>query len=65
MRLTADGRLRPCLGHHDEINLHQALRQPDDDALRQLFLQALAIKPREHAFRSCYQPGRPMTAIGG
>jgi cyclic pyranopterin phosphate synthase len=65
MRLTADGRLRPCLGHHDEINLHEALRAPDDEPLRRLFLHALAIKPREHEFRSCYQPGRPMTAIGG
>lgn len=65
MRLTADGRLRPCLGHHDEINLHEALRASDDEPLRQLFRRALAIKPREHEFRTCYQPGRPMTAIGG
>jgi len=65
MRLTADGRLRPCLGHHDEINLHEALRAPDDEPLHRLFLPALATKPREHEFRSCYQPGRPMTAIGG
>ncbi|MCS7091499.1 MAG: GTP 3',8-cyclase MoaA [Verrucomicrobiota bacterium] len=65
MRLTADGRLRPCLGHHDEISLVEALRQPDDELLCSLFRHALATKPREHEFRTCYQPGRPMTAIGG
>jgi cyclic pyranopterin phosphate synthase len=66
MRLTSDGRLRPCLGHHEEVDLRAALQdRSSDEPLRRLFLAALASKPWEHAFRDNYQPCRPMTAIGG
>jgi cyclic pyranopterin phosphate synthase len=66
MRLTADGKIRPCLGDHGEIDLRETLRHTGDDAaLRKLFLEALRLKPLEHQFRSNYAPGRPMTAIGG
>lgn len=66
MRLTADGKIRPCLGNHGEIDLKPALRPAIDDALlRELFLSALRDKPPEHQFRNNYQPGRIMTAIGG
>ncbi len=65
MRLTADGRLRPCLGHHEEVSLREALAEPSDERLRQLFQQAIANKPWEHSFRDQYLPCRPMTAIGG
>jgi cyclic pyranopterin phosphate synthase len=65
MRLTADGRLRPCLGHHEEVSLREALADPSDELLRRLFQQAIANKPWEHSFRDRYQPCRPMTAIGG
>jgi cyclic pyranopterin phosphate synthase len=66
MRLTADGKIRPCLGDHGEIDLRETLRHTsDDEALRKLFLEALRLKPLEHQFRSNYAPGRPMTAIGG
>ena len=66
MRLTADGKIRPCLGNHGEVDLKPALR-PDfqPDSLRELFLEALRTKPLEHSFRQNYQPGRIMTAIGG
>lgn len=66
MRLTADGKVRPCLGDHGEIDLRDALRRAtDDEAVRQLLLAALQRKPLEHSFRGAYQPCRPMTAIGG
>lgn len=66
MRLTADGRLRPCLGHHEEVSLQEALADTSsDEPLRRLFQRALANKPWEHAFRDNYTPCRPMTAIGG
>jgi len=66
VRLTADGHLRPCLGHHGEISLKPALRPlPDKPALRALLDQALAEKPPEHEFRNNWQPHRIMTAIGG
>ena len=66
MRLTADGKIRPCLGDHGEIDLRSALRNNSDDAaLREIFLAALQSKPLEHHFRDNYRPTRPMTAIGG
>jgi cyclic pyranopterin phosphate synthase len=66
MRLTSDGRLRPCLGHHEEVSLHEALADTSsDEPLRRVFRAALANKPWEHAFRDNYKPCRPMTAIGG
>jgi cyclic pyranopterin phosphate synthase len=66
MRLTADGKIRPCLGDHGEIDLRDILRKSDDDELlRNAFLEALRIKPLEHQFRSTYRPNRPMIAIGG
>ncbi|SDU25650.1 cyclic pyranopterin monophosphate synthase subunit MoaA [Verrucomicrobium sp. GAS474] len=70
VRLTSDGKLRPCLGNHLEIDLKAALRsgQPASEVaatLDSLFLQTLAEKPLEHLFRNNYQPSRVMTAIGG
>ena len=66
MRLTADGKVRPCLGNHVEVDLRAALRHgADDGALKELLETALRLKPQEHQFRDQYQPCRPMTAIGG
>lgn len=66
LRLTCDGKLRPCLGSYLEFDLREALRRGcDDDELRGLFLDVVARKPREHDFRGSYQPGRKMIAIGG
>lgn len=66
MRLTSDGKIRPCLGNHGELDLRAVLRNGGgEDALREVFLEALRLKPLEHQFRNQYQPQRPMTAIGG
>ena len=66
VRLTADGKLRPCLGNHLEFDLKGVLRGGGSDLeLEDVFRRALGMKPREHEFRSSYRPGRHMTAIGG
>lgn len=66
VRLTADGQLRPCLGHHGEFDLKPALRPlVDKTEVRARLDQALAEKPPEHEFRNNWQPHRIMTAIGG
>jgi cyclic pyranopterin phosphate synthase len=66
VRLTADGHLRPCLGHHGEYDLKTALRPVvDKTEVRARIEQALAKKPPEHEFRNNWQPQRIMTAIGG
>lgn len=66
MRLTADGKARPCLGNHGEIDLREVLRHAaSDQAIQELLALALQRKPEEHSFRGQYRPCRPMTAIGG
>jgi len=66
VRLTADGKIRPCLGNHGEVDLRTALRRhASEDQLAELLRQAVAQKPREHAFRGTYMPCRPMVAVGG
>lgn len=65
MRLTADGKIRPCLGDHGEADLREALRGAGgDEAVRAVLLEALSRKPRAHHF-DAFRPCRPMTAIGG
>lgn len=63
IRLTADGKLRPCLGRHNELDLLSVVRA--GESVERLLQEAVALKPEDHEFRECYQPGRPMTAIGG
>lgn len=66
MRLTCDGKLRPCLGNHLEMDMKPALRPRIDHArLQAMFAETLLQKPVEHMFRNHYQPHRVMTAIGG
>ena len=66
VRLTADGKLRPCLGNHGEFDLKPALRPSlNPESLRAALNQALAEKPPQHLFRDNWQPSRIMTAIGG
>jgi cyclic pyranopterin phosphate synthase len=63
LRLTADGKLRPCLGRHGEIDLLGPLRA--GSAPENLLREAINNKPEKHEFLENYQPDRPMTAIGG
>ena len=66
IRLTSDGRIRPCLGNHMEFDLKAVLRSggSDDDVIS-LFGETLGLKPKEHEFRNNYLPNRSMTGIGG
>ncbi len=66
LRLTCDGRLRPCLGSYLEFDIMKPLRAgASDEQLKQFFLDVVERKPREHDFRNSYQPNRKMIAIGG
>lgn len=65
LRLTCDGKLRPCLGSSLEFDIMKPLRAgASDDELRQFFLDVVERKPQQHDFQN-YQPGRRMVAIGG
>ncbi len=68
VRITADGRLRPCLFSDLEYDLKGLLRRGGDpEAIRALFREAVMHKPTGHgiscnAVRKC---ARVMTTIGG
>jgi len=66
LRLTCDGKLRPCLGSYLEFDIMKPLRVgASDDELRQFFIDVVDRKPEQHDFRNNYQPDRKMIAIGG
>jgi GTP 3',8-cyclase len=67
LRLTADGRLRPCLMSDEELDLRPALRAGADlEAVQELLLQGIRRKPERHHLDLAQPPhGRMMSEIGG
>ena len=66
LRLTCDGKLRPCLGSYLEFDIMKPLRAgASDEELKQFFLSVVDRKPEQHDFRNNYKPDRKMVAIGG
>jgi len=66
LRLTCDGKLRPCLGSYLEFDIMRPLRAgASDQELKQFFINVVDRKPDQHDFRNNYQPNRKMIAIGG
>ena len=67
LRLTADGKLRPCLLSDYEIDLKQPLRSGISSAgLKQLIEEAVANKPLRHYLAEGYVPKqRPFSQVGG
>lgn len=66
LRLTCDGKLRPCLGSYLEFDIMKVMRAgATDEELTCFFLDVVERKPEQHDFRTTYQPGRMMVAIGG
>lgn len=63
VRLTADGKLRPCLFSDVELDVRSALRAGDDEGVRAAFAEALRIKPDEHHNKVGTE--RNMSQIGG
>ncbi len=68
MRLTADGRLKPCLANNLEIDLHDENGNiHDKNILREKFKEAILNKPGSHHFYEDEElySGRNMSQIGG
>jgi cyclic pyranopterin phosphate synthase len=68
LRLTADGKLRPCLFTDDEVDVKTPLRNGcGQEDLTGLFREAIARKPSRHHAESMEtaESLRPMYAIGG
>jgi cyclic pyranopterin phosphate synthase len=68
LRLTSDGKIRPCLLSDTEIDVKSSMRRGcDDRELERLFRLALEIKPDRHYINEtgpgCFQ--RTMSRIGG
>jgi cyclic pyranopterin phosphate synthase len=67
LRLTADGRLRPCLMSEQEIDLRTPLRDGAGlEAVKALLAQAIQRKPQRHHLDEATSPrDRTMAQIGG
>jgi cyclic pyranopterin phosphate synthase len=66
LRLTADGKLRPCLFSDEEIDLRTPLRQgAGAEDLKSLIRKAVSRKPRGHKLQGGVTCHRYMAQIGG
>jgi cyclic pyranopterin phosphate synthase len=67
LRLTSDGKLRPCLMSEDMLDLREPLRRGiSSDALKELIKQAVTAKPMGHHLVEGQRPNdRPFCQVGG
>ncbi|MEW6142256.1 MAG: GTP 3',8-cyclase MoaA [Chloroflexota bacterium] len=66
LRLTADGKLWPCLLNDNEIDLRRHMRSgADAETLKQLIQDAIKNKPQKHRLEQDLILQRPMTKLGG
>lgn len=66
LRLTADGKLRPCLFSDKEIDLREPLRQgATADDIKRLIQEAASCKPEGHRLEAGITCERFMAQIGG
>jgi cyclic pyranopterin phosphate synthase len=69
LRLTAIGKIRPCLFSSGEIDIRTPMRRgASDDEIDKLFLQAIQAKPEGHKLHEIMagtSPIRSMSKIGG
>ena len=67
LRLTADGKLRPCLLSNQEIDIKGALRSgAGPDELSAIIRRAVMSKPAAHPLERAFpDSNRPMNMIGG
>ena len=66
IRVSASGQLYMCLGHEDKVDLREALRSGDDNAVDDAVNTALRLKPRRHDFDlATPATARHMNVTGG
>lgn len=63
LRLTADGKIRPCLFSDQEFDIRAAAREGGPEAIEKVLFEALGAKPDDHHDRIGTE--RNMSAIGG
>lgn len=64
IRLTSDGKIRPCLGNNGEIDITDVLRHNKEN-LDELIQKIIYEKPEGHHFESDFSSSRIMSRIGG
>ena len=64
IRVTPDGKLRPCLGNNTEVDLRSALAV-GSETLLETIRTAVYNKPEGHHFRDGFSANRTMNKIGG
>lgn len=66
IRLTADGKLKPCLHTDEEIDLNDVLKTNDDELLKETIRNAILHKGEKHHLNDGAKPvERGMSQIGG
>ncbi len=66
LRLTPDGKIKPCLENEVEVDIKTPLRDgQSDEEIKKLLLLAVKLKPQRHQFASKRVRLRQMSAIGG
>ena len=66
LRLTSDGKLRPCLAMAKEYDLYdQSGKLLPEENLKEILDQACSLKPDQHDFGNEEDYGRNMSQIGG
>lgn len=66
IRLTADGKLKPCLHTDEEIDLREILKTNDDELLKETIRNAILRKGEKHLLNDGAKPvDRSMSQIGG
>jgi cyclic pyranopterin phosphate synthase len=68
LRITADGKIRPCLLSDAEIDLKKVIREGNRDDVKHAIIEALNLKDKEHTLVSEKRNEgykRTMSKIGG
>ncbi|MDI3538809.1 MAG: 3,8-cyclase [Bacillota bacterium] len=66
LRLTADGKLKPCLASDVEVDVKRLLRRgASADELKEALRRALELKPARHHLENYAKHARVMCQIGG
>lgn len=64
IRLTCDGKIKPCLGNNGEVDVIGVLRKTPEN-LKVCIEKAIFEKPRGHYFERGFSSARDMNRIGG
>lgn len=68
LRLTSDGKIRPCLLSDNEIDIKEAIKERDEEKLISMIMESLHIKKDQHNVTDMeqkYDFKRTMSKIGG